>query len=140
MQTLYARIFACLDNLIPGLPDISTAGAAFYAPAPYPGDMALFCNVAACRDDILELEMANDSAVRGSDQPSQWMKFKIDRRTKTACVLACQSGTRYETVGDATIYPHSARLPLNSFAANWLSILVNRHLAFQSVVQIPSFN
>jgi hypothetical protein len=102
--------------------------------------MALFCSVSECRGEVIELELAKDTVVDGENAPTQWMKFKLDRAERTAVLLACQSGTRYVTAGDETIYPKAKCLPLNSFAANWLSILVHRQFAFRSVVPTPSFN
>jgi hypothetical protein len=129
---LYSRMFARLDDLIPGLSCISDTDAAFYAKSRN-GELALFGSVSLCSGHTLELELAHDEVIRGVEQTSPWMKFRIDLATQTARLIAYQTGSSYEVIKDETIYPKSSNLPLNLFAVNWLGILVNLHLAFHAV-------
>lgn len=137
---LYSRMYARLEDLIPGLSSISAPGASFYAPPRAATEMALFCSVSSCDGDQLEIELARDEIIGESEQPSHWMKFRLDRRARIATLVACQQKFVYETVLNETIYPQSRHLPLNSFAVNWLGILVNLHFGFQTIVPTPSFN
>jgi hypothetical protein len=137
---LYSRMFSRLEDLIPELSSVAAPGAAFYASPRSPADMALFCSVASCSEDELELELAKDEVVAGREQAVHWMKFRVNRKTRTARLVACQTEATYETIHSETIYPQSRHLPLNSFAVNWLSILVNLQFAFRAIVPAPSFN
>lgn len=137
---LYSRMFSRFEDLIPDLPNISACGAAFYAPPKTPADLALLCSVSSCEGDMLELELMKDEVAHGIEQRTQWMKFKLDRKARTACLIACQTESGQESIQYETIYPQSRRLPLNSFAVNWLGILVNLQFAFWSVVPAASFN
>jgi hypothetical protein len=137
---LYSRMFSRFEDLIPGLATISTPGAAFYAPPKTPTDLALFCSVSSCDGDTLELELTKDEVAHGVEQQAQWMKFKLDRKARTACLIACQTESGRESIQYETICPQSRRLPLNCFAVNWLGILVNLQFAFRSVVPTASYN
>ncbi|UVW30558.1 hypothetical protein [Massilia sp. H6] len=137
---LYSRMYSRLEDLIPELSSISAPGASFYASPRSPTDMALFCSVASCSGDEVELELAKDEVVGGLEQAGHWMKFRIDRKTRTARLIACQTEAAYETIHGETIYPQSRHLPLNSFAVNWLGILVHLQFAFRTIVPAPSFN
>jgi hypothetical protein len=137
---LYSRMFSRFEDLIPDLLSISSPGAAFYAPPKTSADLALFCSVSACEGDTLELELAKDEIANGVEQRAQWMKFKLDRKARTAYLIACQTESGHECIQYETIYPHSRRLPLNLFAVNWLGILVNLQFAFRAIVPTPSFN
>lgn len=137
---LYSRMFSRFEDLIPDLSDISACGVAFYAPPKSPTDLALFCNVSSCNGDLLELELMKDEVSHGIERRTQWMKFKLDRKARTACLVACQTESAQESIQYETINPQSRRIPLNSFAVNWLGILVNLQFAFRSVVPAASFN
>lgn len=137
---LYSRMFSRFEDLIPNLSSISAPGTAYYVPPRTAADLALFCSVSSCNGDVLELELAKDEAADGAGQRTQWMKFRVDRKARSACLIAFQMGSGYESIQDETIYPQSRRLPLNLFAVNWLGILVNLQFGFQVVVPTPSFN
>lgn len=137
---LYSRMFSRLEDLIPGLANISQAGSTYYAPPRTSADMALVCSVCACNDRTLELELAKDVIVHGVEHCTQWMKFNVDRIERTACLIAIQTDACYENIQSETIYSQARRLPLNCFAVNWLGILVNLQFAFRSVVPTVSFN
>jgi hypothetical protein len=133
---VYSRMFARLDDLVPGLSSISDDLTYFAAPRS-PGETALFCSVSLCQADILELELAHDEVVGGIEHPSPWMKFRVNRARRTASLVAYQAGSHYEIVGDETIYPTCRHLPLNLFAVNWLGILVNLQFAFRAIAPNP---
>lgn len=137
---LYSRMFSRLEDLIPGLASISLAGSTYYAPPRNAEDMAMVCSVCACHDDELELELAKDVVIDGVEHCMQWMKFNVDRAKRTACLIAIQTGTCYESVHGETIYPQARSLPLNSFAVNWLGILVNLQFGFREVMPATSIN
>jgi hypothetical protein len=132
-------MFSRIEDLIPGLSNISAPGAAFYAPPKTSTDLALFCSVSFCEGDTLELEVAKDE-INGSEQRTQWMKFRLDRKARTACVIACQTQSGLESIQYETICPQFRRLPLNCFAVNWLGILLNLQFVFRAVVTAASFN
>ena len=137
---LYSRMFSRFEDLIPDLTNISACGAAFYAAPKTSADLALFCSVSSCDGDMLEFELMKDEVAHGIEQRAQWMKFKLDRKARTAYLIACQTESGQESIQYETIYPQSRRLPLNSFAVNWLGLLVNLQFAFRSVVPATSFN
>ncbi|WP_371765551.1 hypothetical protein [Massilia sp.] len=137
---LYSRMFSHIEDLIPGLSDVSAPGAAFYAPPKTPADLALFCSVSSCDGDTLELELAKDEVMDGSEQRTQWMKFRLDRRARTARLIACETRSGRESIQYETIYPQPRCLPLNCFAVNWLGILLNLQFVFRAIVPAASFN
>lgn len=137
---LYSRMYSRIDDLVPGLAHVETPGAAFYAPPKTPADLALFCNVSSCEGDTLEVELAKDEIKNGNEQRTQWMKFRLDRKARTACLIACQTALGKESVQYETIYPQPRFLPLNCFAVNWLGILLNLQFVFRAVVPAASFN
>ena len=137
---LYSRMFSRIEDLIPGLSNVSAPGAAFYAPPRTSADLALFCSVSSCEGDTLELELVKDEVAHGVERQTQWMKFELDRKARTARLIACQTGAGKEYIQYETICPQARRLPLNCFAVNWLGILLNLQFVFRAVVPAAAFN
>lgn len=130
--TIYARLFERLDDLIPNLATVRE-GDTFYAPPKIDGDMAMFCSVSKADSPVIELELAHDEVVNGEEQPAPWMVFRVDMQNKTAELLAVQDEWRYEVVYSETDRPNPRRSPMNLFAVNWLTIMLNLHSVFQPV-------
>lgn len=116
------------------------ARSAYYAPPRNAEDIAMVCYVYASHGDELELELAKDVVVDGVKHCTQRMKSNVDCAKRTACLIAIQARTCYESVHGETIYPQADRLPLNSFAVNWLGIMVNLQFGFREVLPATSIN
>jgi uncharacterized protein YqiB (DUF1249 family) len=83
---------------------------------------------------VIELEMAHDQVVKGEEQPAPWMVFRVDVVKQQAELLAVQDEWRYEVVYSEDNRANPRRIPMNLFAVNWLTIMLNLHSVFQPVV------
>ena len=131
-STIYSRLYQRLDDLIPNLA-CATEGGTFYAPPRIKGDMAMYCTVAKVAMPVIELELAHDQVVNGEEQPAPWMVFRVDTLNETAELLAVQDQWRYEVVYSDCDLPNPRRAPMNIFAVNWLTIMLNLHSVFQPI-------
>jgi uncharacterized protein YqiB (DUF1249 family) len=129
--TVYDRLFDRLADLIPSLQS-AHAGAVFCAPSRVPDDMAVYCHVAAAEGDMRLVELADDNQKRGAVMPVPWLKLRVDMANKLAEVLEMEDAFGYQVVymGGNAVNPRRAQI--NVFAMNWLQVMVNFELCFQS--------
>ena len=143
--SVFERIYARLTTLIPGL-DTAPIGSAFYAPARIAGDMSVSCSIAQeagqaagrsagtnLGSRTFELEIAHDQIVNGDEQPAPWMVFRVDAENRSAELLAMEDAWRYEVAYADGGQSNPRRIPMNVFAVNWLTVMINLHLVFQPV-------
>lgn len=131
-STIYSRLYQRLDDLIPNLTGL-TEGGTFYASPRIEGDLSMYCTVAKVALPVIELELAHDEVVNGEEQPAPWMVFRVDTLNKTAELLAVQDEWRYEVIYSDADRPNPRRAPMNLFAVNWLTIMLNLHSVFQPI-------
>ncbi|MBO0501758.1 MULTISPECIES: hypothetical protein [Betaproteobacteria] len=129
---LFHRLYQRLSDLVPDLANV-TLGSTFFAPPRIAGDMSIYCSVSSVQDGVIELEMAHDQVVKGEEQPAPWMVFRVDVANQQAELLAVQDEWRYEVVYSEDNRANPRRIPMNLFAVNWLTIMLNLHSVFQPV-------
>lgn len=129
--TVYARLFDRLVDLIPSLRSVP-AGAVLCAPPRIPGDMAVYCHVAAVEGDMRLIELADDNVKRGEAMPVPWLKLRVDLANRMAEVLEMEDAFGYQVVyvGDRAVNPR--RSQINLYITNWLQVMVNFELCFES--------
>lgn len=130
-NTVYARLYDRLSDLIPGLAT-APEGGTFYAPPHLSGDMAIFCQVSAIEGRIRTIELADDHVIDGQPMPAPWITLRVDTVGQVAEVIALQDSFRYEVVyaGGNVVNPRKAQI--NLFAVNWLQVMLNLQVAFQA--------
>ena len=131
-MNLFDRLYQRLADLVPNLDNV-TVGSTFFAPPRIAGDMSIYCSVSGAQDGVIELEMAHDQVVDGVEQPAPWMVFRVDTVNKQAELLAVQDSWRYEVVYSEDNRANPRRIPMNLFAVNWLTIMLNLHSVFQPI-------
>lgn len=129
---LFHRLYQRLSDLVPNLDNV-TQGCTFFAPPRGAGDMSIYCSVSSVQGGVIELEMAHDQVVEGEEQPAPWMVFRVDVANQQAELLAVQDEWRYEVVYSEDNRTNPRRIPMNLFAVNWLTMMLNLHSVFQPV-------
>ncbi|WP_459203470.1 hypothetical protein ACQVRV_00390 (plasmid) [Ralstonia pseudosolanacearum] len=131
-QTVYARLFDRLADLIPSLQS-AQVGAVFCAEPRVAGDMAVYCHVSQVQGDMRLIELADDRTKGDQVMPAPWLKLRVDLARRLAEVLEMEDVHGYEViyVGDCDVNPR--RSQINMFAMNWLQVMVSFELAFRSV-------
>jgi uncharacterized protein YqiB (DUF1249 family) len=127
-QTLYQRLFDRLSDLIPHLPSVQS-GQSFKAPPRIQGDMEIFLDVLGVDGAVVELQIAHDKI--GAVDPAPWMTFGVNLSTSTAEVLAVMDDWKYEAAYSDRQAPNPRRVPMNTMALNWLTIMLNHGAHFQ---------
>lgn len=132
MQTVFQRLFECLDTLIPDLPTL-TEGQSFYAPPRLSGDMAVHLDVSKVALPLIQLEIAHDEVRGGEDHPAPWLVVRANVDMKTAEILAIHDQWSYEIDfaqkdNRNTLRRNSANL----MAVNWLALMGHLGTVFHS--------
>lgn len=122
MQTVFQRLFSCLDGLIPNLSTLSE-GDSLYAPPRIAGDMAVHLAVSAVALPVIELEIAHDEVKGNEERPAPWIVIRVDVTAKTAEILAIQDQWRYEVAFSQEDKPNPQRTSMNLYAVNWLTLM-----------------
>jgi len=129
--TVYARLFDRLADLIPNLQTMH-AGMVLCAPPRIPGDMAVYCHIAAVEGDMRLVELADDNTRKGSTvMPTPWLKLRVDMANGLAEVLEMENAFGFQSVYAAGGAVNPRRAQINVFAMNWLQVMVNFELCFQ---------
>lgn len=129
-NTVYARLFDRLADLIPSLATAPT-GAVFCAAPRVPDDMALYCHVAEAKGNMRLIELANDRTTGDSVLPAPWLKLRVDVSTCLAEVLEMEDAHGYQAIYGGSNAANPRRAQINLFALNWLQVMVNFELAFR---------
>lgn len=131
MNTVYARMYRHLEDLLPGLAS-HPEGASFYALPRIKGDWSLYCSVIRKTTDVMEVEIAHDQLIHGLASAAPWMIFGIDHLNRTAELLTFHDERSYEVMRPAAA-PTAKRSNLNIFAVNWLHVLADMAFIFKPV-------
>lgn len=128
--TVYARLFDRLADLIPNL-QTAPAGAVLCAPPRIPGDMAVYCHIAAVEGDMRLIELADDNNRKGAVMPAPWLKLRVDVANRLAEVLEMEDAFGYQVIYTGGNCVNPRRAQINMYAMNWLQVMVNFELCFQ---------
>lgn len=127
-KTLYQRLFDRLSDLVPNL-SAAQSGQTFRAPPKIAGDMEIFCTVAAADGRKIELQIAHDQ--HETADPAPWMTFAVDLAESTSEVLAVMDDWKYEAAYSDANAPSPRRVPMNTMALNWFTIMLNQGAHFE---------
>ena len=127
-KTLYQRLFDRLSDLVPNL-SAAQSGQTFRAPPQIVGDMEIFCTVVAADGRKIELQIAHDQ--HATTDPAPWMTFTVDLTEGTGEVLAVMDDWKYEAAYSDANAPSPRRVPMNTLALNWFTIMLNQGAHFQ---------
>lgn len=128
-KTLYQRLFDRLTDLVPNLSD-AQRGQTFRAPPKIAGDMEIFCTVALADGSNIELLIAHDQS--GAADPAPWMTFTVNLAERTGEVVAIMDDWKYEAAYSDTNAPSPRRVPMNTMALNWFTIMLNQGAQFET--------
>ncbi len=127
--SVYARLYERLTDLIPELQSAST-GLVLCATPRIPGDITVYCNIAAAEGQMRLIELADDTQNKVGVMPAPGLKLRVDLANKLAEVLEME-----DVFGHQVIYSggdvNPRRPQINMLALNWLQVMVNFELSFQ---------